>query len=91
MPVRLNRRQLAGLAGAALLPAAALAQSFPSRPIRLVVPFPPGGSTDLLARRLGEKLAVALGQPVVVDNRPGAGGTTGADAVAKSPPTATRC
>jgi tripartite-type tricarboxylate transporter receptor subunit TctC len=86
MPVRLNRRQLAGLAGAALLPAAALAQSFPSRPIRLVVPFPPGGSTDLLARRLGEKLAVALGQPVVVDNRPGAGGTTGADAVAKSPP-----
>jgi tripartite-type tricarboxylate transporter receptor subunit TctC len=86
MPVRLNRRQLAGLAGAALLPAAALAQAFPSRPIRLVVPFPPGGSTDLLARRLGEKLAVALGQPVVVDNRPGAGGTTGADAVAKSPP-----
>ena len=50
------------------------------------MPFPPGGSTDLLARRLGEKLATAMGQPVVVENKPGAGGTTGADSVAKAAP-----
>ncbi|RYY93761.1 MAG: tripartite tricarboxylate transporter substrate binding protein, partial [Comamonadaceae bacterium] len=85
MTVTPSRRHLLALAGAALLPLAARAQAYPSRPIRLVVPFPPGGSTDLLARRLGEKLAVAMGQPVVVENRPGAGGTTGADFVAKSP------
>jgi tripartite-type tricarboxylate transporter receptor subunit TctC len=85
MTLSLSRRRLAGLLAAALLPGVARAQAFPSRPVRIVVPFPPGGSTDLLARRLGEKLAVALGQPVVVENRPGAGGTTGADAVAKAP------
>lgn len=61
------------------------AQTYPNKPIKIVVPFPPGGSTDLLARRLGEKLAASLGQPVVVENKPGAGGTTGADSVAKSP------
>ncbi|TWO65515.1 tripartite tricarboxylate transporter substrate binding protein [Caenimonas sedimenti] len=71
----------------ALLPTLALAQgAYPNKPIRIVVPFPPGGSTDLLARRLGEKLATAMGQPVVVENKPGAGGTTGADFVAKSAP-----
>ena len=86
MSLSVSRRHATALLGAALLPGAAFAQAFPSRPIRIVVPFPPGGSTDLLARRLGEKLAVSLGQPVVVENRPGAGGTTGADAVAKAPP-----
>ncbi|KLN56072.1 tripartite tricarboxylate transporter substrate binding protein [Variovorax paradoxus] len=74
------------LALAALMPAWAMAQAYPSRPIRIVVPFPPGGSTDVLARRIGEKLAVAFGQPVIVDNRAGAGGTLGADHVAKSAP-----
>lgn len=74
------------LAAAALLPSLAAAQSFPTKPIRIVVPFPPGGSTDLLARRIGEKLAAVWGQPVVVDNRAGAGGTLGADYVAKSAP-----
>ena len=59
-------------------------QGFPSKPLRLVVPFPPGGSTDLLARRIGEKLAAAFGQPVVVDNRPGAGGATGSVEVARA-------
>ncbi|MBL8288205.1 MAG: tripartite tricarboxylate transporter substrate binding protein [Rubrivivax sp.] len=59
--------------------------AFPSRPLRLVVPFPPGGSTDLLARRIGDKLAASLGQPVLVDNRPGAGGATGSVEVARAP------
>jgi tripartite-type tricarboxylate transporter receptor subunit TctC len=73
------------LACLALLPVMAGAQTFPVRPIHIVVPFPPGGSTDLLARRIGEKLAAVWGQPVIVDNRAGAGGTVGADFVAKAP------
>ena len=84
-----NRRSFIGhtIAGAATLTALgpARAQAFPSKALRLVVPFPPGGSTDLLARRIGEKLAAALGQPVVVDNRPGAGGATGSVEVARAP------
>lgn len=88
--VRTARRVALGgalaLAAAALMPSLAAAQSFPTKPIRIVVPFPPGGSTDLLARRIGEKLAAVWGQPVVVDNRAGAGGTLGADYVAKSAP-----
>jgi tripartite-type tricarboxylate transporter receptor subunit TctC len=60
--------------------------SYPVRPIRLVVPFPPGASVDVMARIFGEKLREALGQPVVVDNRGGAGGAIGAEIVAKSPP-----
>src|SRR5207237_9939116 len=63
----------------------AVAQAWPSRPIRLVIPFPAGGSTDVVGRLVGEKISQALGQPVVVDNRAGAGGTTGSDLVAKSP------
>ena len=87
MPHTLRRRHFTAFAALAALPALSHAQAaYPSKPVRLVVPFPPGGSTDLLARRLGEKLAVSLGQPVVVENKPGAGGTTGADHVAKSPP-----
>lgn len=60
--------------------------SWPARPVRLIVPFPPGGSNDVLARALAERLSPRLGQPVVIENRGGAGGAIGADAVAKSAP-----
>lgn len=62
------------------------ADTWPSRPIKLVVPYPPGGSTDVTARVIAENLRPLLGQSVVIDNRPGAGGNIGADAVAKSAP-----
>ena len=64
----------------------AAAQQYPSKPIRFVVPYVPGGGTDTLARLVGQKLSEALGQSVVIDNRPGAGGVIGGDMVAKSPP-----
>ncbi|HUP96811.1 MAG TPA: tripartite tricarboxylate transporter substrate binding protein [Usitatibacter sp.] len=66
--------------------ALAQAQSWPLRPVKMVVPFPAGGPTDVMTRVLADKLAQALGQPVVVENKPGAGGTIGSDFVAKSPP-----
>ena len=73
-----------------LLPAMAWAQSqpaaYPNKPIRMIVPFPAGGATDILARALSQKLGEKIGQTVVVDNRPGAGGTIGADAAAKAAP-----
>lgn len=84
----MTRRALALLAAALVLPGAASAQAdsaWPAKPIKWVVPFPPGGAMDVIARTLGEKGARELGQPVVVENRPGAGGNIGADYVAKQP------
>ena len=91
-----RRRVLQAVAQAAAVTAAltaaltaaggALAQTWPSKPITLVVPFPAGGTTDVLARSLADKLQQALGQPVIVESKPGAGATLGADYVAKSKP-----
>lgn len=81
-------RREAILAGAGCVFSLALpahAQAFPSKPMRIVVPFPPGGSTDVLARAIGLELGKALGQPVVIENVPGAGGSIGAERVSKSP------
>ena len=72
-------------AGAAMLPAAR-AQSYPAKPIRMIIPFPPGGATDILGRVLAQKLGDQLGQSVVVENRPGAGGAIGSEMTAKAAP-----
>ncbi|EHR69539.1 hypothetical protein BurJ1DRAFT_0657 [Burkholderiales bacterium JOSHI_001] len=85
---RLTRRHLIqALAMAATLASgSAMAQAWPAKPISLIVPFPAGGTTDVLARALAEKLQQSLGQPVIVESKPGAGATLGADYVAKSKP-----
>jgi tripartite-type tricarboxylate transporter receptor subunit TctC len=74
------------LAALALAGGAAAQEKWPTRPIRLIVPFPPGSSPDLVARMLNDRLGAALGQPVIVENRPGAGGMVGTGAVAKAAP-----
>jgi tripartite-type tricarboxylate transporter receptor subunit TctC len=86
----LTRRRLMVAAGAATalaaLPGALHAQAWPTRPLRVVVPFPPGGTTDFVTRLVCTEVAKALGQPIVVENKPGAGTVIGVDNVAKSPP-----
>src|SRR5829696_8933142 len=91
-PSSYSRRQyMLGLllgAGACLASGATLSQpaTYPTRPVRVIVPFTPGGTTDIFARLVGEKLSQSLGQQFVIENRGGAGGNIGADAVAKADP-----
>lgn len=85
-PSSLIRRLALALVATAFSAGAALAQSYPTKPIKLIVPYPPGGATDVIGRVLAQRLTTALGQQVVVDNRGGAGGNIGAEAAAKSLP-----
>ena len=87
-----SRRRLLAAAGAALcLATTAFAQApapapaYPTKPVKLVVPYPPGGPTDIVARLVAQKLSDAMGQQFIIDNRPGAGGNPGAELVARSP------
>jgi tripartite-type tricarboxylate transporter receptor subunit TctC len=86
--MRSNHLIHAGMALALAMAAAtgAFAQKYPAKPIKFLVPFTPGSSTDIVARAVGERLSANLGQPVIVENRPGAGGSIGAAAVARSAP-----
>ena len=75
-----------GLAALIAFAGSAIAQNWPAKPVRLIVPYPPGGSADILARAIGQKLAEGMGQQVIIDNRPGAGTAIGAEATAKAAP-----
>ena len=87
--MKLSRRQFLPLAAAAASLTAALriarAQSYPSRPVRVIVPFAPAGDTDLVARLIGHWLSERLGQPFIIENRPGAGTNIGTEAVVRAP------
>ena len=88
--MKLPRRQFLHLAaGAAALPAVsriAWAQTYPTRPVRIIVGFPPGGGTDIVARLIGQWLSERLGQPFIIENRPGAGSNIATEAVVRAPP-----
>jgi len=81
-----RRRALAVLLASIAVPGRGLAQAWPARPVRLIVPFPPGGSTDILGRSIAQKLQEVLGQPFVVENKGGAGGSIGATEAARAAP-----
>jgi tripartite-type tricarboxylate transporter receptor subunit TctC len=85
MKTKLPRR-LGAILAACGLGFAALAQDYPQKPIKMITPYPPGGPTDVLARAISQKLGERLGQPIIIDNRPGASGMIGADLVAKAAP-----
>src|SRR5262245_15827670 len=74
------------LLAASAFAASAVAQNYPARPVRIIVPYPPGGATDVFARLLGARLAETLGQQMVIEQRPGAGGVIGAEAAARAAP-----
>jgi tripartite-type tricarboxylate transporter receptor subunit TctC len=87
--MKLPRRSFLQAAGAAALPAVsriAAADTYPARPVRIIVGFPPGGPTDIVARLIGQWLSQRLGQPFVIENRPGAGSSIGAEEVVRAPP-----
>jgi tripartite-type tricarboxylate transporter receptor subunit TctC len=91
MPKRSNASAVLGLVMLSALAVTAVhAQDYPTKPVKWVVAYPPGGTTDILARIVGQYLSEHLGQPFVIDNRPGAGNNIGTEVVADSPPTATR-
>jgi tripartite-type tricarboxylate transporter receptor subunit TctC len=86
LPRRTFLQLVAGAAALSLVPRLARAQAYPSRPVRWIVPFPPGGGTDIVARLMGQWLSERLGQPFVIENRPGAGSNIGTEAVVRAPP-----
>ena len=81
-----NHFLMAVMAIAIAMLSSARAETFPDRPIRIIAPFPAGGLVDVLARALSEEMSKSFGQPVIVENKPGAGGNIGADLVAKAAP-----
>ena len=87
--MKLPRRQFlrfaVGAAALAALPRIARAQPYPNKPVRMIVPFAPGGNTDLIARLIGQWLSERLGQPFVIENRPGAGTNVGTEVVLRAP------
>jgi len=87
---RLALLRLLFAALAAVTMTSALAQSYPTKPVRVIIPFPPGGTLDALGRALAQKLSDQMGQQFVVENKPGGNGIIGADAVAKAPADGTR-
>jgi tripartite-type tricarboxylate transporter receptor subunit TctC len=78
--------RLAAILGAVLFSSSALGQTYPNKPLRFIVPFPPGGGVDIVARAVGEKLTPRLGQSIIIDNKPGAGTTIGFGLAARSAP-----
>ncbi len=86
MPTRRTLLHAAAGLGATLLPSAARAETYPSRTVRVIVPYTPGGSTDITARIVGDKMSAELGQRFLIDNRPGAGGNLGMDLAAHAKP-----
>ena len=87
----IGRRRLTAFLGASLLAVPARADDFPTKPITLVVPFAPGGAIDMLARLVAQQASATLGQPIVIDNRSGAGGLIAAARSPRPSPTGTRC
>ena len=86
MRVKTLFKLVAAAACVAMMPSLASAQAYPTKPIKIIVPAPPGGAIDIIARVVGDKLSASLGQPVIVDNKPGASNNLGTDIIAKSAP-----